>query len=125
MFYKYSVIFLQNSLEITCAGVLFIRMLPVVASVPRQEYIKDEIPTHVPAFLSSNSIIFYFLPQRSDFPLKNVYCIRSVLTFPLKNLYCICLVVMISEAYSELCQTSKMEFFTKTVNGLKPQKIPS
>ena len=96
---------LQNSLKNTCARVTFIIMLQAVASVPCHEYIKDKFLTHVRAFL------FCFL------------C--SVLIFPLKTLYCICLLVLISEEYSEPCQTSKMEFFTKTVNGLRPQKTPS
>ena len=74
-------------------------MLRPVASVPCQEYIKYKIPTHTPAFLSSNSILFYFLSQRSYLPFVNLYCIYFV--------------VLISEAYSEPCQTSKMGFFCK------------
>ena len=37
----------------------------------------------------------------------------NVLIFPLKILYCIYIVVLISEAYSDPCQTSKMEFLRK------------
>ena len=37
----------------------------------------------------------------------------NVLIFPLKIFYCIYIVVLISEAYSEPCQTSKMEFLRK------------
>ena len=44
---------------------------------------------------------------------------RSILIFPLKILYCIYIVVLISEAYSEPYQISKMEFFAKIFNGLK------
>ena len=36
---------------------------------------------------------------------------RRVLIFSLKILYCIYIVVLISEAYSETYQTSKLEFF--------------
>ena len=52
----------------------------------------------------------------------------SVLIFLLKILYCIYIVVLISEECSEPCQISKIEFFAKTVNSLKPlfwQKAPS
>ena len=52
-----------------------------------------------------------FLSQRSDLPFENFI------------LYYI--VVLILEAYSGPYQTSKMEFFAKSVNGLKPQKTPS
>ena len=33
--------------------------------------------------------------------------------------------VLMTEAYSELCQTSKMEFFAKIVDGWKPSKVLS
>ena len=48
-----------------------------------------------------------------------MFFFRSILIFPLKILYCIYIVVLISEAYSEPCQLSKMEFFAKIFNGLK------
>ena len=100
-------------------------MLRAVASVPCQEYIKDKILIHVPEFLSSNHFFSVFFRSVLVFPLKTLHCIRSVLIFSFKILYCICLVMLISEAYSEPCQSSKMEFFTKIINGVKPQKTPS
>ena len=57
---------------------------------------KDEIITHNPANLSSNSLLFCFLWQCSDLSLKILYC-----TY----------IVLISEVYSEPYQTSKMEIF--------------
>ena len=45
---------------------------------------------------------------------------RNVLVFPLGILHCIYIAVLLSEEYSEPCQTSKMDFFVKIVNGLKP-----
>ena len=45
---------------------------------------------------------------------------NSVLILPLKILYCFYIEVLISEAYSEPCQASKIELFVKIVNGLKP-----
>ena len=51
----------QSSLESTCTGVSFVIMLRAVASVACEEYIIDNILTHVPAFLSSNSFRFCFL----------------------------------------------------------------
>ena len=65
---------------------------------------KDGIITHNPANLLSNSFLFCFLWQCSDLSLKILYC-----TY----------IVLISEVYSEPYQTSKMEFFSKIVNGLK------
>ena len=47
----------------------------------------------------------------------------SILIFRLKIFYCIYIVVLISQAYSESCQTSKMEIFVKIVNGLKSLAI--
>ena len=106
MFYKVLLKILQNSMENTYAKVSFIIML-AVASVPCQEYIKDKILNHAPPFLSSNSVFFLF-----SFA---IFCILFTnilfLLFYLKFLYCICIVVLILEAYSEPCHTSKMEFF--------------
>ena len=56
MFLKIS----QYSLENTYARFSFIIMLRAVVSALCQEYIKDKILTHVPAFLSSNSFFFLF-----------------------------------------------------------------
>ena len=61
-------------------------MLPAVASAPCQEYVKDKFLTHVPAFPSSNSFVF--------FPIVLIF-------FPLKILYCIYTVALILEVYSE------------------------
>ena len=99
----------QNSLENTCARASIIIILRAVPSAPSQEYIKDKILTHVPAFISSNSFLFCFLSQRSDLSVEN---------FILN-----CIVVLISEVYSETCQTCKMKIFWKIVSDLKPQFI--
>ena len=80
-----------------------------VASVPCQEYIKDKTITHAPASLPSNLFLFCFFSQRSHLPFQFLYCIY--------------IVVLISEAYSEPCQTSKMEFFPEIVNSLNPLTI--
>ena len=72
-------------------------MLRDVASVCSQEYIKDKILAHGPASYSSNSFLFSVLSW-------------SVLIFPLKIWCFVYIVVLISEAYSQPCQTSKMEF---------------
>ena len=48
---------------------------------------------------------------------------RRVQTFLLKVSYCVYIVVQISEAYSEPCQMSWVEFFAKIVNDLKPLTI--
>ena len=48
---------------------------------------------------------------------------RSVLICLLKLLYFIYIVMLISETYSEPCETSKVEFFAKIVNGLESLTI--
>ena len=116
----------QNSLENTCAEVSFIIMLRAAVSVPCQKYIEDKFFTHMfRQFFHQIHFFSAFFCSVLIFPLKSLYCIRSFLIFPLKTLYCICLVVLTSEVYSEPCGTSKMEFPTKTVNGLKPQNTAS
>ena len=97
----------QNSLENTCTRVSSITMSRAVASVPCQEYVKDKILTHISFFKFISSLFSFY----------------SVLIFPFKILYCIYIVVLISEAYSEPCQTSMMKLFAKIVNGLKPVTI--
>ena len=94
----------QDLLENTCAGVSFIIMLRAAASVPCQEYIK--LLPMLQHFFHRIHFFSVFFP--------------SVLIFPFKILYCIYIVVLISEAYLDRYQTSKMQFFAKIVNGLKP-----
>ena len=67
-------------------------MLQAVASVPCQEYIKDKILTHIAPFLLQ---IYFFFAY-----------FYSFLIFLLEILHYIYIVVLISEVYSEPCQTS-------------------
>ena len=76
-------------------------MLWTVAFVPCQGYVKDKILNHVPAFLPTNLFLFCFLSQCSDLPFQNFIFYY--------------IVMLISGTYSELCQTSKMEFFAKNI----------
>ena len=65
-----------------------------------------------------------FLPMLPHFFHRILLCFfRSILICLLKLLYFIYIVMLISETYSEPCETSKVELFAKIVNGLESLTI--